>query len=408
MKALYYQPSCGIAGDMHLAALVSLGLPEAYLADLLAKLPIHDEFTLDFTPASKMGISGLQTQIVIEDQADHRHHSTIVKMIEEAGLPTGVAQRALAMFSLIANAEGKIHNVPSDNVHFHEVGAMDSIIDIVGAAAAIEYFKPDIVLCDAVELGGGFVNCAHGRLPVPAPATQEILSGIPCRYGTVDGEATTPTGAAILSQAVTTFVPKGAFTPDTIGYGIGRKDFEIPNVLRVALGSYEPRDEEHPGTTSLSQRFDDLEIGHHKVEANIDDMSPEAFAPLMEALFDAGAMDVFTQPIMMKKQRPAQCVTALTDDAHLEAVTDTLLNSSTSIGLRIFPFAKRVLPRQQRSVATSFGQVSVKVISRPNGQQTFKVEHEDILRAASSHQLDYLSAERSITDEVRRFLSNGS
>ena len=148
MKALYYQPSCGIAGDMHLAALVSLGLPEAYLADMLAKLPVHDEFTMTFTPASKMGISGLQTQIAIQDQADHRHHSTIVQMIEEAGLPTGVAQRALAMFSLIADAEGKIHNVPAEKVHFHEVGAMDSIIDIVGAAAAIEYFKPDIVLCD--------------------------------------------------------------------------------------------------------------------------------------------------------------------------------------------------------------------------------------------------------------------
>ena len=137
-------------------------------------------------------------------------------------------------------------------------------------------------------------------------------------------------------------------------------------------------------------------------------MSPEAFAPLMETLFSAGAMDVFTQPIMMKKQRPAQCVTALTDDGHLEAVTDALLNSSTSIGLRIIPFAKRVLPREQRSVATSFGEVSVKVISRPNGQQTFKVEHGDILRAASSHQLDYLSAERSLIDEVRRFLSDSS
>lgn len=408
MKALYYQPSCGIAGDMHLAALVNLGVPKDYLADILTKLPIHDEFTMDFVPASKLGISGLQTQIHIEDQADHRHYNTIVQMIEEAGLPTGVAQRALAMFRLIADAEGKIHNVPPETVHFHEVGAMDSIIDIVGAAAAIEYFKPDLVLCDAVELGGGFVQCAHGRLAVPAPATQEILNGIPCRYGTVDGEATTPTGAAILSHAVSTFVPKGTFTPDAIGYGVGRKDFEIPNVLRIALGSYEPTTKEQLATNSLSGRFQDLETGHYQIETNIDDMSPEAFAPLIEALFDAGAQDVITQPIMMKKQRPAQRVTALTDDEHLKAVTDALLNSSTSIGLRIIPFAKRVLPRQQRPVATSFGEVSVKVISRPNGMQTFKVEHEDILRSASIHQLDYLDAERKITDEVRRLLGDGS
>jgi uncharacterized protein (TIGR00299 family) protein len=407
MRALYYQPSCGIAGDMHLAALVNLGVPEAYLADLLSKLPVSDEFALAFVHASKMGISGLQAQIHIDDQTDHRHHSTIVKMINEAQLPPRVTLRALDMFNQIAQAEGKIHNVPPEKVHFHEVGAMDSIIDIVGAAAAIEYFQPDIVLCDAVELGGGFVNCAHGRLPVPAPATQEILKDVPCRYGTVDGEATTPTGAAILSHAVNAFLPKGTFKPEAIGYGIGKKDFEIPNVLRVALGSYEPA-QSALSTGALEQRFDDLETGHYKVEANIDDMSPEAFAPLMAALFDAGAQDVVTQPIMMKKQRPAQCITALTDDDHLEAVTDTLLTASTSIGLRIMPFAKRVLPRQQRSVTTSLGEVAVKVISRPNGQETFKVEHGDILRAASQHQLDYLRAERRIIDEVKQSLGHSS
>jgi uncharacterized protein (TIGR00299 family) protein len=408
MKALYYQPSCGIAGDMHLAALVSLGMPEAHLADILSKLPLQDEFTMEFSHASKMGITGLQTQLAIQDQSDHRHHSTIVRMIEEANLPAGITQRALEMFDRIAQAEGKIHNVPPSKVHFHEVGAMDSIIDIVGAAAAIEYFQPDIVLCDVVELGSGFVNCAHGRLPVPAPATQEILSGMPCRYGTVDGEATTPTGAAILSQAVNVFLPKGAFTPSAIGYGVGRKDFGIPNVLRVALGSYEPVDQEHSTAAPLKKRFPDVQTGHYKIETNIDDMSPEAFAPLMDALFNAGAIDVYTQPIMMKKQRPAQCVTALCQDSDLEAVTDTLLNSSTSIGLRIVPFAKRVLQREQHSVTTSLGDVSVKVISRPDGHETFKVEHADILQAALDHQLDYLSAERKIIDEVRRFLGNST
>ncbi len=407
MKALYYQPSCGIAGDMHLAALVNLGVPETYLMELLSKLPLQDEFALAFVPASKMGISGLQTQIHINDQTDHRHHSTIVKMIEDAKLPAAVTQRALGMFDLIAQAEGKIHNVPPDRVHFHEVGAMDSIIDIVGAAAAIEYFEPDIVLCDAVELGGGFVNCAHGRLPVPAPATQEILHGVPCRYGTLDGEATTPTGAAILSQAVATFLPTGTFAPDAVGYGVGKKDFAIPNVLRVALGTYEPAQQDLL-ITPLEQRFADLETGHYKIEANIDDMSPEAFAPLMDTLFSAGAIDVYTQAIMMKKQRPAQCVTALCPDSHLEAVTDALLNASTSIGLRILPFAKRVLPRQQRTVATSLGDVAVKVIARPNGQTTFKVEHEDVLRVAAEHQLDYLRAEHRLREDVERSLGHGS
>lgn len=406
MKALYYQPSCGIAGDMHLAALVNLGVPQDYLVDMLRKLPIQDEFELTFESASKMGISGLQASVQITDQHDHRHHSTIVRMITEAALPEEVAARALAIFALIADAEGKIHDVPPEQVHFHEVGAMDSIIDIVGAAAAIEYIQPDIVICDSVEVGGGFVNCAHGRLPVPAPATQELLMGVPCQYGTVDGEATTPTGAAIIANAVNEFVPKGTFTPDAIGYGVGRKDFAIPNVLRIALGDYQPVSAKQH--SDLSQRFSDLETGHYQVEANIDDMSAEAFGPLIDALFTAGAVEAFTQPVMMKKQRPAQCVTALCSDACLTAVTDTLLNTSTSIGLRIMPFAKRVLPRQQRTIATSLGSVSVKITTQPNGRERFKVEHDDILRLATEHQRDYLSVQQALNDEVARALGHGT
>ena len=406
MKALYYQPSCGIAGDMHLAALVNLGVPRDYLVDLLRKLPIQDEFELTFEPASNMGISGLQANVQIADQHDHRHHSTIVRIITEAGLPDAVTTRALAIFSLIADAEGKIHNIPPEMVHFHEVGAMDSIIDIVGAAAAIEYLQPDIIICDSVEVGGGFVNCAHGRLPVPAPATQELLMGVPCQYGTVDGEATTPTGAAIIANAVSEFAPKGTFTPQAIGYGVGRKDFAIPNVLRVALGDYQPTTTAQYG--DLNQRFSDVESGHYQVEANIDDMSAEAFGPLMDALFKAGAVEAFTQPVMMKKQRPAQCVTALCRDDCLSAVTDTLLNTSTSIGLRIMPFTKRVLPRRQQTLSTQLGSVSVKITTQPNGRERFKVEHDDILRLAAEHQLDYLSVQQAVNNEIAQTLGYGT
>ncbi|NCF44681.1 MAG: nickel pincer cofactor biosynthesis protein LarC [Proteobacteria bacterium] len=404
MKALYYQPSCGIAGDMHMAAMVDLGMPQPYLDELLAKLPLQDEFALSFEAASKMGISGLHANVTTSQQTDHRHHSTIVRMIEEADLPAAITTRALDMFGLIAAAEGKIHNVSPDKVHFHEVGALDSIVDIVAAAAAIEYFQPDIIICDAVEVGSGFVNCAHGRLPVPAPATQEILAAVPCRYGSVDGEATTPTGAAILANAVSEFIPKGVFTPQTIGYGVGSKDFGIANVLRVALGSYEPR---QPNTLGdLGRRFADLQTDHFQIEANIDDMSPEAFAPLQQALFDAGAVDVFTQPIMMKKQRPAQRITALCDDEHLKRVSDTLLNHSTSIGLRILPFAKRVLPRVLQRVTTRMGEVNVKITTAPNGLQRFKVEHDDIVQLAAEQSLDYLTAQRLINEDISRELGD--
>ena len=395
MKALYYQPSCGIAGDMHMAALVNLGVPESYLREILDQLPTQGELGLTFEPASKMGVAGLRARVDVADQTDHRHHSTIVSMLKAANLPESIREKALNLFARIAEAEGKIHNIPPAQVHFHEVGAMDSIVDILAAAAAIEYLQPDIVLCDAVELGGGFVDCAHGRLAVPAPATQELLQGVPCRYGTVNGEATTPTGAAILAATVDEFIPTGTFTPHIIGYGVGRKDFAIPNVLRVSLGTYAPE-----AQTQLSQRFSDLETGHYQVEANIDDMSPEAFAPLMDALFTAGAVEVFTQPVMMKKQRAAQCVTVLCSDGDLKAVTDTLLNTSTSIGLRIMPFAKRVLPRYQRQVTTRLGDVSVKFTTQPNEQERFKVEHDDIVRLAAEHAVDYLTAERMINEDV--------
>ena len=406
MKALYYQPSCGIAGDMHLAAMVDLGMPQSYLDQLLARLPLQDQFELSFEAASKMGVSGLHANVAVSEQTERRHHSTIVRMIEEANLPRAITARALDMFGLIAAAEGKTHNSSLDEVHFHEVGAIDSIVDIVAAAAAIEYFQPDIIICDAVEVGGGFVNCAHGRLPVPAPATQEILAAVPCRYGSVDGEATTPTGAAILANAVSEFIPTGVFTPETIGYGVGGKDFAIPNVLRVALGSYEPRQQNVLG--ALANRFEDLQIGHFQIEANIDDMSPEAFAPLQQALFDAGAVDVFTQPIIMKKQRPAQRITALCDDEYLKSVSDTLLNQSTSIGLRILPFAKRVLPRMLRRVATRIGDVAVKVTTAPSGQQRFKVEHDDIVQLAAEQGIDYLSAQRLINHDISRELGDGT
>ena len=285
--ALFYQPQCGIAGDMHLAALIDLGVPLDYVETELARLGLGSAFSLRLSNEQKMGISGVNIRVIAEDQHDHRHHSTIQRMIRDAGFSPSIERRALDIFQLIANAEGKIHGIAPDDVHFHEVGAIDSIVDIVAAAICIDYLQPQVILCNPVEVGSGFVDCAHGCFPVPAPATQELLVSAPCTYGGVKGECTTPTGAAILAASVDEYVPRSAFKPSKIGYGIGVKDFEIPNVLRVALGDYHAEDE-------LSQ--------HVKLEANIDDMSPEAFEPLMNALFDAGAADVYLTPIVMKKK----------------------------------------------------------------------------------------------------------
>ena len=375
---------------MHLAALIDLGVPEHWLRDELGRLPIHTEFELVVSKATKMGITGTHVKVHAQDAHDHRHHATIVRMIQEAGFAPGVERRALAMFQAIANAEGKIHNVPPEKVHFHEVGAVDSIIDIVGAALCIEYLNPDLILSNPVEVGAGFVDCAHGRFPVPAPATQELLAGAPCTYGGVQGESTTPTGAAILGVNVQEFVPTGQFTPNQVGYGIGYKDFEIPNVIRAVLGTYE------------TVRSD----GEHvKLEANIDDMSPEAYEPLMQVLYSAGAADVWVTPIQMKKNRPAHMLAALCAAQHQDAVCDAILNHSTTIGLRIIPFEKRILKRETISVDTSLGSVSVKVVTQPDARKRGKPEHDDVVALAQAAGLPYSEARARIESELSQFLS---
>ncbi|MEM9624428.1 MAG: LarC family nickel insertion protein, partial [Pseudomonadota bacterium] len=229
--------------------------------------------------------------------------------------------------------------------------------------------------------------------PVPAPATQELLSGAPCTYGGVQGEATTPTGAAILSASVHEFSPSRAFAPERIGYGIGHKDFALPNVLRVVLGEYTGAPADDP-------------LIQYKIEANIDDMSPEAFAPLMSALFDAGALDVYTSPIMMKKNRPANCLVALCSAEAKAAVCATLLNQSTTIGLRILPFEKIELPRQQQTLSTSLGDVRVKVVTQPNGALRWKAEHSDLLAISAKLGRDYLSIEQAIQMEINQQFDN--
>ena len=389
--ALFYQPQCGIAGDMHLAALIDLGVPADYVQAELTRLGLGDTFTLQLSDAQKMGINGLNARVQTQDQHDHRHHSTIQQMIRNAGFAPGIEQRALHIFQAIAVAEGKIHNIEPEQVHFHEVGAIDSIVDIVAAAICIDYIQPDIVLCSPIEVGGGFVNCHHGRLPVPAPATQELLVNAPCTYGGVDGECTTPTGAAILAASVDEYAPRNVFRSSKIGYGIGFKDFAIPNVLRVALGEYNAND-------AASQ--------HIKLEANIDDMSPEAFEPLMQALFAAGAADVYLSPIVMKKSRPAQCLSVLCDVDKAQTLADIVLNQSTTIGLRQLPFSKRVLPRHIRTIETQFGAVRVKEVTQPNGQLRWKLEHEDVLTiAVRTADSDYQTVRKAIYKEVEDFYS---
>lgn len=393
--AILYQPSAGISGDMNLAALIDLGADPAHIHLELSKLPIAAQFELRVSAASKMGIHGTRVDVIAADQSDHRHHSGIVAMIREAGLDPEARELALNVFQRIAKAEAKIHNIDVDRVHFHEVGAIDSIVDIVGGAIAMIELKRKFgigeVLTLPIELGSGFVDCAHGRLAVPAPATQELVTGLSCLYGGVTGESTTPTGAALLAAQVSRPQMPDAVVVRKTGYGIGHKDFAIANVLRVAIVEW----------------IEEVESGaFFHIEANIDDMPAEAFEPLAQSLFARGADDVYFSPIIMKKSRPATCVNVLCDAAHRDILADTILNESSTIGLRYRAFDKRVLPRETRQIPTRIGDVTIKVVTQPDGRSRWKAEHDDVVRLASTHNLDYATTRRKVDQDITDFLGS--
>ena len=387
-KVLVYDCFSGISGDMHIGAMVDLGVPADLLQAELAKLALADEFTLQLEPGRKLGITGTKATVQLAADAARptRHLADVVDVIDSADYSASVRESAIGIFTEIAQAEAKIHGQPIEAVHFHEVGATDSIVDIVAAAICLEHLDVQQVGCLALELGGGMVRCAHGIMPVPAPATAEILTGIPCRYGGVDQEATTPTGAAIIKHAVTEFGVPDGFVADAVGYGIGHKDFELPNVLRVLIG--------HTGVGQLEHE------NNQQVECNIDDMSPEAFGPLVESLLANGAKDVFLTPIVMKKARPATKLTMLCAAPDMKALLAILFANSTTIGVRSHEVHKTMLPRQTSEVATSLGVVRIKTVTLPDGSRRWKPEHDDVDRLAREHQLNYLQATAKLQREI--------
>ena len=349
-RILYYDCFAGISGDMNLGALVDLGVDAAYLEKELGKLNIEG-FHLEVKPDMRKGISGTKVTVVVENQENekHRHLSHIEELINKSALSDRIKLKSLAIFDRVAVAEAKVHNISKEKVHFHEVGALDSIADIVGAAICQEYLEVDEIHSSPVQLGGGFVKCAHGMMPVPAPATAEIVEAIPVKSGLVDYEATTPTGAAILAATVDCFSVKMELTIAKTGYGIGQRDGEIPNVLRVYLAE-----------TKNEQVDDVVEEEAVMLECNLDDMSPESYSHVMDLLFAAGAADVFITPLVMKKSRPGHMLSVLCNQDTAGNMKEILFRESSSIGLREQVLKKSILRREIVIVHTSYGDVEVK------------------------------------------------
>jgi uncharacterized protein (TIGR00299 family) protein len=349
-KVLYYDCFAGISGDMNLGALVDLGVPASYLEEKLGLLNIEG-FTLDVVGDMRKGISGTKVTVVIENPENekHRHLRHIEELINKSTLSDGIKSKSLAIFMKVAEAEAKVHNIDIQKVHFHEVGALDSIADIVGAAICQEYLEVDEIYASPIQLGGGFVKCAHGMMPVPAPATAEIVVDLPVKSGLVDYEATTPTGAAILAATVDRFMEKMELVVTKTGYGIGQRDGEIPNVLRVYLAA------------DLTQKSADVEeVEAVMLECNMDDMNPEWYTHVTEMLFEAGAADVFMTPIVMKKSRPAHMLSVLCIPETAGQMKEILFRESSSIGLREHAVKKSMLRREIIKVKTKYGELEVK------------------------------------------------
>jgi uncharacterized protein (TIGR00299 family) protein len=402
MTVLYYDCFSGISGDMHLGAMIDLGLDPKFLIDQLGRLDLSG-YELTITKDKRKGITGTKVDVVLDENPhghdhghnhDHHHHRNledISRIIQDSDLSKAVKDRSIRMFRRLAEAEGKIHNQPIQEVHFHEVGAIDSIVDIVGAAICIESIAPDMIMSSAVELGGGFVKCEHGTFPVPTPATAEILTGIPVKSGAAPYETTTPTGALILACNAEKFGPLQDLRISKTAYGIGNRDMDIPNVLRVHLAESTVHADSPPETRKALV-----------MECNIDDMNPEMYGYVMEILFDLGADDVFITPIIMKKARPASKLTVLCSPDKKQTMTETLLTHTTSLGVRSYGVDKTMLEREFSKIKTKYGEVTVKTAIYRGKHLKSKPEYEDCIRLAREHGIPV----HKIYEEISRQVNN--
>lgn len=456
MRIAYFDCFAGISGDMTLGALVDAGLDFEILKADLAKLHLHD-YELRQEKVVKQGMSGTKIHVLAQEGHIHRHLQDIVQIIEESELVDEVKEKAIAVFRRLAEAEAKVHGTTLEQVHFHEVGAVDAIIDIVGAVIGLWRLGIKKVYASAVHTGKGFTQAAHGTIPIPAPATLELLRGIPVYTQDISFELVTPTGAALLSTYCHDFGNMPVMEVESIGYGAGNRDLAIPNLLRITLGekselgthdydfkleqpqhSHEhdhhghhthhthhthrespadPGKHIHPKrygspiqvkheTTTLppvgEARFleeQSIQLGQAlMLEANIDDMNPEFYDYFIQKFLREGAMDVFLQPIQMKKNRPAVTLSVQIHPTQLEQFTKLILKETTTIGVRVYPVTKYMLPYEVKTVDTLWGKAKVKIVRAGEQYQTVSPEYEDCRRIAEAENLPL----KEVYEEIKR------
>lgn len=374
MTIAYVDCICGISGDMTLGGLIDVGVDLEALEQALRALRL-DGWELKAEKVVKQGISA--TQVRVQAATARPEHGTPFRRIEgiisESPLSSSVKARALKIFRKIAEAEGRIHNTPAEDVHFHELGGLDSIVDIVGAVVGFDALGVEAVYCSPIPMSHGQIECAHGLLPVPAPAVAEMAKGLPTRPLDVRGETVTPTGIAIVAGLASGFGPWPAMTVGSVGYGAGSAEFgPIPNVLRIVVGEADERVGAHRDTVRL-------------IEANIDDMSPEFYEVALERIFAAGALDVWLTPVQMKKGRPAVQLSVLCAPEKEPELSRAVFRNTTTLGVRVSELSRYCLPREHVEVETPYGRVRVKVARLDGEIVTQAPEYEDCKRAAEKH-----------------------
>lgn len=387
MKIAYFDCFSGISGDMILGALLDAGLALADLNRAIAKLGVQD-VTIECESTARHAIAATRAKVCIagapmpdaEDHLDlsgahaHTHLQDITRRIADSRLDGVVKERSIRVFERLCAAEAEVHNAAPAEVALHEVGALDALIDVVGAVAGLQLLGVEQICASPLRFGTGFVRCAHGRYPVPVPGVLALCRDVPTEQTDIRAELVTPTGAAIITTLAHSFGPQPPFCQQAVGYGAGRRDLDaIPNLLRLRLGERVP----------ASERV-------LLLEANIDDMNPEVYGYLFNRLLAQGACDVYATPVLMKKGRPGHVLSVLAPAGRLDELAALVLRETTTIGLRYHGVERRILERQTRAVATAYGEVGVK-FSCIDGRWRAAPEYEDCARLAQAHQVPLLS-----------------
>ena len=388
MKIGYFDCIAGASGDMIMAAMIDAGLPEERLRARLAELGLP-EFEIEVSRVSKSSFGATHVDVHVSEHVHSRSLSDIKTLVTESQLAQHIKDQAIGIFHRMGEVEAGIHGTSIDHVHLHELGGVDTIVDVVGALVGLEELGIERVESSPLPLGRGFVQGAHGSIPLPAPAALGLLRDIPIVSSPVEAETVTPTGAALLSSLASTFGALPAMTLEAVGYGAGARDLPIPNLLRLMVG----RDEAEGGVDTETVTL---------LETNIDDLNPEFYDHVMARLFSAGALDVLLSPVSMKKNRPATLVRVICRPGLADTLTHVLLLETSTLGVRRQNVERRCLPRVQQTVDTEYGPVRIKVACWGNERLRAKPEYDDCHQLAEQHQLPlntiYAAVEKAVAD----------